>query len=65
VLDALDRAARVLGELDRRHISLSLVHDVDEERVHVILEHAGGPARELSSTTLLNLLDGDTELAER
>ncbi|HEY4347354.1 MAG TPA: hypothetical protein VGM80_07165 [Gaiellaceae bacterium] len=61
VLDALDRAARVLGELDRKNISLSLHHDDENHQVRVSVTHPGEPAgHELSATALLNLLDGDT-----
>ncbi len=61
VLDALDRAARVLDELDRKHITLGLVHDPGSGQVRVTARHAGKyGSRELSGAGLLNLLDGDT-----
>jgi hypothetical protein len=65
VLDALDRAARVLGELDRDHVTLELVHDEGSGRVRVSVSHEGEYGRrELSSAGLLNLLDGDLSEVE-
>src|SRR5579871_1060000 len=49
VLDALDRAARVLGELDRKNVSLGLRHDADSGRVSLLVSHGDEPGvRELS-----------------
>ncbi|HWE81992.1 MAG TPA: hypothetical protein VG265_10100 [Gaiellaceae bacterium] len=58
VLDALDRAARVLGDLDRKNVSITLDHDTGSQQVRVTLHEANGPTRVLSGTSLLNLLDG-------
>jgi hypothetical protein len=73
VLDALDRAARVVAELGRKGVSLSLDHDPASNRLRVKVQHlntesGSGPAgdgsggSELSLHNLLNLLDGDTAL---
>ncbi len=60
VLDALDTAARVLHELDRKQVSIKLEHDpaTNELRAHVA--DANGSTREISHGRLLNVLDGDT-----
>jgi hypothetical protein len=66
VLDALDRAARVLGELDRDQVTLELLHDEGSGRVRVFLSHEGEyGSRELSRAGLLDLLDGDMSEVER
>ena len=61
VLDALDTAARVLQELDRKHVSLRLDHDAStgEVRVHVKSGN-GGTEHEILPQRLLNILAGDT-----
>jgi hypothetical protein len=41
VLDALDRASRVLAELDRKNVTLGLHHDVDAGQVRVTVDHGG------------------------
>ena len=66
VLDALDRAARVLGELDRDRVTLELLHDEGSGRVRASVSHEGEyGSRELSGADLLNLLDGDMSEVER
>jgi hypothetical protein len=57
-LDALDRAARVLGELDRKNISVSLQQEGDRQ-LRVTVGRPGEASRDLSVNGLLNLLDGD------
>jgi hypothetical protein len=60
VLDALDRAAGVLGELDRRQVTLSIHHDAENGEVRVTVQHPGiWDGHELTHTELLDLLDGD------
>ena len=60
VLDALDRAARVIEHLDRKNIALSIEHDPQTNDVHVTMRHGGASAQhELSLRGLLNVLDGD------
>ena len=60
VLDALDTAARVLHELDRKQVSVKLEHDpaTNELRAHV--GDGNGETREISHARLLNVLAGDT-----
>jgi hypothetical protein len=66
VLDALDRAAGVLDQLDCDHITLGLLHDEVSGRVRVSVSHEGECAgRELSGAGLLNLLEGDLSEVER
>jgi hypothetical protein len=66
VLDALDRAACVLGELDRDQVTLELLHDEGSGRVRVFVSLEGEyGSRELSRAGLLNLLDGDMSEVER
>ena len=66
VLDALDRAARVLGELDRDQVTLELLHEQGSGRVRVLVSHEGEyGSRELSGVGLLDLLDGDLSEFER
>jgi hypothetical protein len=61
VLAALDTAARVLSDLDRKQVSLHLDHDVStgEVRVHVKSD-ATGAEHEILPQRLLNILAGDT-----
>ena len=63
VLDALDRAARVMHELGRKNVTVALQGADGAGPLRVMLHHPGSPARELSHHALLNLLDGDTSLA--
>jgi hypothetical protein len=60
VLDALDTAARVLGELDRNQIQFRIEHDpaTQQVRVHVVAD--GKAEREIHPQRLLNILAGDT-----
>jgi hypothetical protein len=61
VLDALDAAARVLDELDRKDISFRLDHDPSENRIRVhVGDGAAGTEREIPAGRLLNILAGDT-----
>jgi hypothetical protein len=62
VLDALDRAARVLHELGRKNVTVAL-DGANGGPLRVMLHHPGSPSRELSHNALLNLLDGDTSVA--
>jgi len=59
VLDALDTAARVLNELDRKQVSIRLEQDGRSQaiRAHV---SASGDEHEITPGTLLNILAGDT-----
>ena len=60
VLDALDRAARVMSELGRKNITVAL-EPSGGSQIRVMLRHPGAPAgEEISQNSLLNLLDGDT-----
>jgi hypothetical protein len=60
VLDALDRAARVLGELDRNQVTLDVLHDEGSGRIRVSVSQKGEYGScELSGADLLDLLDGD------
>ncbi|HKI93170.1 MAG TPA: hypothetical protein VJ986_12785 [Gaiellaceae bacterium] len=61
VLDALDTAARVLHELDRKQVNVRLEHDAEtnELRAHVS-DAAGASGHEISHASLLNVLAGDT-----
>ena len=61
VLDALDRAARVMQELDRKNVTVMLDHD-GESRLRVELHHPGAGVHDISHSALLNLLDGDLTL---
>jgi hypothetical protein len=58
VLDALDRAARVLAELDRRQVLLAIRHNEENGAVSILVERLGADVRELSVISLLNLLEG-------
>ena len=61
VLDALDRAARVMNELGRKNVTVAL-EGAGAGPMRVMLYHPGAPDRELSHRALLNLLDGDTSV---
>ncbi len=63
VLDALDTAARVLHELDRKNIAFRLDHDTttNEIRVHVG-DATAGTEQEIPAQRLLNILAGDTSM---
>jgi hypothetical protein len=61
VLDALDRAARVMSELGRKNVTVAL-ESAGAGSLRVMLHHPGSPSRELSHRALLNLLDGDTSV---
>ena len=55
----------MLDELDRKQVTLGLVHDKGSGQVRVSVSHAGEyGSRELSGAGLLNLLDGNTTDAE-
>ena len=61
VLDALDRAARVVDELSRKDIALSFEHDAETSQVRVKVQHGSAATeQEISVHGLLNVLDGDT-----
>jgi hypothetical protein len=60
VLDALDKAARVLHELDQRDVKLRIDHDETTNTVKAHVQEGGAPERELSLGRLLNVLAGDT-----
>ena len=60
VLDALDTAARVLHELDRKQVKVRLEHDPSTNELRAHVSDAGGAEREISHGRLLNVLDGDT-----
>jgi hypothetical protein len=62
VLDALDRAARVMSELGRKNVTVAF-ESAGAGSLRVMLHHPGAPSRELSHRALLNLLDGDTSVA--
>jgi hypothetical protein len=65
VLDALDRAARVLRALDRDQVTLELLIDEGSGLVCVSVSHEDEyGSRELSGAGLLNLLDGDLSEVE-
>ncbi|MDX6553862.1 MAG: hypothetical protein QOD86_57 [Miltoncostaeaceae bacterium] len=68
VMGALDRAAEVLGDLDRRGISLRLTVDEATNRVRIqVHDGSGAPMRELSAVRALDALVGagaDALLAE-
>lgn len=64
VLDALDRAGRVMAELGHRNVSVSL--DTSRQgSVRVLLHHPGTAAAEISPRALINLLDGETSFVPR
>jgi hypothetical protein len=64
VLDALDTAARVLNELDRKQISIRLEQEPGSKTVRAHVTSADGSEHELDSGTLLNVLSGDTSALE-
>jgi hypothetical protein len=64
VLDALDHAARVMFELDRKNITLTF-ESAGAGSLRVMLHRPGAPGRELSHRALLSLLDGDASSAGR
>jgi hypothetical protein len=64
VLDALDTAARVLNELDRKQISIRLEQDPASKTVRARVSNADGSEHELDSGALLNVLAGDTSAIE-
>jgi hypothetical protein len=64
VLDALDRAGRVMAEFGRRNVSVSL-DTSGEGSVRVLLHYPGTASAEISPRALLNLLDGETALLPR
>ena len=59
VLDALDTAARVLHELDRKQVKIKLEHDPATNELHAKVSDSGGE-RAISHGSLLNVLGGDT-----
>jgi hypothetical protein len=64
VLDALDTAARVLHELDRKQVSIRLEQDPVSGTVRAHVSNADGSKHELDSGALLNVLAGDTSAIE-
>ena len=62
VLEALDRAGRVMAELGRRNVSVSLETSAENGSVRVLLHHRGTASAEISPRALLNLLDGESGL---
>ncbi|HZQ82082.1 MAG TPA: hypothetical protein VFB25_08910 [Gaiellaceae bacterium] len=60
VLDALDTAGRVLNELDRKQVSISLEHDPRTNAITARVSSADGTKTQLSAGALLNVLSGDT-----
>jgi hypothetical protein len=68
VLGELDRAAQVLGDLDRRGISLRLAVDESTNRVRIhVVDGSGAPTREIPALRALDALAGagaDALLAE-
>jgi hypothetical protein len=62
VLDALDRAARVMSELAEKNLTVAL-ESAGAGSLRVMLHRPGAASRELSHRALLNLLDGDTGVA--
>jgi hypothetical protein len=59
VLDALDRAARVMAELGRKNVTIALETSAARP-LRVQLHHPGTASADISPRALLNLLDGDT-----
>lgn len=60
VLDALDTAARVLDELDRKQIRLRVEHDLQVNRVRTHLrDEVTGIEHEISAARLFTILGGD------
>lgn len=61
VLDALDTAARVLHELDRKQVKVRLDHDPVTNELHAhVSDGTGAGEHEISHARLLNVLGGDT-----
>jgi hypothetical protein len=60
VLDALDGAARVLDELDRKSVQFRIDHNTSTNTIHVHVDGGGGHEREIPAQRLLNILAGDT-----
>lgn len=60
VLDALDTAARVLHELDRKQVKIKLEHDPATNELHAKVSDSSGSERPISHGSLLNVLGGDT-----
>lgn len=60
VLDALDTAARVLGELDRNNVQFRIEHDPATQQIRVHVGADGKAEREIPPQRLLNILAGDT-----
>ena len=60
VLDALDTAARVLNELDRKQVSIRLEHDGASQAIRAHVSTGGSGEHEITPGTLLNVLAGDT-----
>ena len=62
VLEALVRAGRVMAELGRRNVSVSLETSAENGSVRVLLHHRGTASAEISPRALLDLLDGESVL---
>jgi hypothetical protein len=60
VLDALDAAARVLDELDRKNVQFRVEHDASTNTIQVHVDGGDGREREIPAQRLLNILAGDT-----
>jgi len=60
VLDALDTAARVLNELDRKNVSVRLEHEPGSQAIRAHVSAGDGSEHEVAPGTLLNVLAGDT-----
>jgi hypothetical protein len=61
VLDALDTAARVLNELDRKQVSIQLEHDAATNALRAHVQEGIAPMHQLRLGALLNVLGGDTD----
>lgn len=59
VLDALDSAARVLDELDRKNVQLRVDHDTSSNTIRIHVDGGDGREREIPAQRLLNILAGD------
>jgi hypothetical protein len=60
VLDALDTAARVIDELDRKHVHFRIDHDTSTNQIRVHVGGDIGAEHEIAPQRLLNILSGDT-----
>jgi hypothetical protein len=60
VLDALDAAARVLDEMDRKSVQFRVDHDMSTNTINVHVSDGDGREREIPAQRLLNILAGDT-----